>query len=113
MRRSTGCDVELVQAGHGTVVLKLNLELHLGASYGLVAYGAGSPNARAAPGAVRSPGRELPVTDSVSGFLAEDQFVGHLTPGNSGEGALATARGGPWATIVTALTLRVASDRVD
>ena len=68
--------VELVQARHGTIVRKLNLELDLVAGDRLLAYGAGSANAGAAPGAVRSPGRELPAADGFSGFLSEDRLVG-------------------------------------
>jgi hypothetical protein len=57
-------DVELVQARHGTIVRKFNLELHLVAGDRLLAYAAGSPNAGAAPGGVRSPGWELPAPDA-------------------------------------------------
>jgi hypothetical protein len=72
--------MELVQSGRGAGAItgELNLELHLVRPNGQATHGAWSADAWAAPGAVGSTGRKLPVSNYLSGSFPEADFVLHL-----------------------------------
>jgi hypothetical protein len=82
-REAPDMNVELVEAGVVAVMSELNLELQLIALHGESTDGAGSADTRSAPCAVRTSGGELPRLDHCSGFLAENQLVGHLGTSNT------------------------------
>lgn len=80
-REAPDVEVILVEAGGGTIVGELDLELELVLADGQVANRAGSPDSGASPGPIWLAGGDLSVSDGDSGFVAKDGLVWHwLSP---------------------------------